>query len=293
MRHSPLARALFTPALLRHDYQKRTGRALRLYQPADYTEGIQWHKAFGQLENYAPLTDKFTARAWVAQRLGPEFLIPLLGIYDRAADLPWDALPDRFLLKASHGSGWNLFVDRATAPPDRAAITKTLTRWLSLHYYDLYLEPSYLGIRPRLLVEPHLGAPGQDVTDYKLYCFAGEPQIIHRDLDPQRNHQTAYYDTKGRRLPITASRPAPETEPPRIPDLAGLLAAARVLAAPFPSVRVDFIRARDRWFFGELTFSDGSGHERFAPDEVEARLGQLTPLCAAPSAPYWLPQHLV
>ena len=68
-------------------------------------EKTQWLKLYGGFEDVYPLVDKYAVREWVKEKIGEEYLIPLLGVWDRFDDIDFDKLPDKFMLKVNHGAG--------------------------------------------------------------------------------------------------------------------------------------------------------------------------------------------
>jgi hypothetical protein len=111
------------------------------------------HKILNDRDPLIPRSlDKVAARQMVAERAGASHLVPLLGVYRRASEVPWDALPMRFVAKASHGSGMNVLVyDKAAV--DRTAVLGRLDGWLRESHYEWTAEWGYRDIPPRIVVE--------------------------------------------------------------------------------------------------------------------------------------------
>jgi TupA-like ATPgrasp len=210
------------------------------------------------------------------------------GVYGRVEEIPWDELPAACVFKATHGSGWNVLChDRSTA--DRAAIMATLSRWLRRNHFWMTREWVYREIPPRVLIEEMLvGENGGVPSDYKVFCFHGQPAFIQVDLDRFGDHRRNIYDLEWRLLPLSIKFPrAPDAKPAR-PPLAAMLAMSTVLAAPFVHVRIDWFVVKGELRFGEMTFFHGGGMERFSPAEWELEFGRridLSRLQRAPSAP--------
>ena len=90
------------------------GYAPDLRHPKTFNEKVAW-RILHDRNPLIPLTlDKIAVREWVADRVGPDLLVPLLGCWNRAADIPWESLPSSFALKASHG--WNMNLDTSRNP---------------------------------------------------------------------------------------------------------------------------------------------------------------------------------
>lgn len=281
-----MARRLVMPWVLRRKVWKINGRRLDLRKCETYCDRLQWLKVHGGLERYAPLVDKNAVRDYVAAVVGERYLVPRLGVYQSAEELPWADLPSRFVVKASHGSGWVVAVEDKDKV-DIAALTLRMNGWLAQSYFDVMLEPCYIGIPPRLVVEEHLGLEGTSFRDYKIFCFEGRPEIVHVDIDLLGDRRRAYYTPDWKRLAMRCRFPPPDVELERPKQINELLALAGRLSAPFPSVRVDLYLAQHRLLFGELTFLDGSGYFPFQPEEAELRYGRLLPMRRGPEAPFW------
>ena len=83
-------------------------RFLNKENPEYFGEKIQWLKLYGNLEKYNDYVDKYKVREFVSNVIGEEYLIPLLGAYDKPEEIDYEKLPNQFVLKLNHGSGYNL-----------------------------------------------------------------------------------------------------------------------------------------------------------------------------------------
>ncbi len=216
------------------------------------------------------LSDKLQVRDFVATRVGAEFLVPLLWHGKRAENIPFDTLPEKYILKTNHGSGGNIVV---TGTPDRAEIIDKLAGWLATNYYWEDLEPQYLKIDPQVLAEELLPAEHElGLLDYKFWCFHGRPTVIQIS-NPTRTINT-FYDTKWEKLNLTYRRCIP-FDLDRPAELDKLLTVAGELSRGFDFVRVDLYLSNQRVLFGEMTFTPVGGRIRFNPPEWDDRLGNL------------------
>ena len=263
---------------IRRKYRGELGRYPDLDNPATYTEKVLWLNLHHRDPRQVVCADKYAVREWVAERVGEDILVPLLGVYSDADDIDFDSLPDAFVIKATHGSGWNLIV------PDKSALDwdeakGSLQEWLCRSYYAHKREWQYRDIPHRLIVERFLededgGIPSQ----YQFFCFRrGEEQtiLVQVDFDEHTNHRRDYYDLEWKRMPFTSRVPNAEREAPRPERLQDMLEIVRRLAEDFPFVRVDLFLVRDRIYFGELTFTSGGGMSSFDPPEWDRKLGDL------------------
>ena len=249
-------------------------RRLNLEQPTSFCDKLNWLKFHYHLPELKIFADKLAVRSHVAERLGPEWLIPLMGVYARPEEIPWDELPDALVLKATHGSAMNVLCpDKSRL--DRGLATRRLRRWLRRDFYRYGMEWCYQGLPRRILCEPFLrGDDGQSPWDYKVLCFGGEPRIVWVDVDRHTRHQRAYFDAEWNRLSCGSSwYEATGAEFPRPPQLDRMLAAARTLSAGYPFMRVDFYVVSGRLMFGEITLYPGGGFEPFRPLSFDEEVG--------------------
>ncbi len=274
------------PWLDRLRVKRRLRRALRaslgyepdFRHPRTFNERIA-HKILNDRNPLIPLTlDKVRVRDWVAERISPDYLVPLLGIWERARDIPWDDLPGSFVAKTNHGSAYNLIVPDK-AKQDRAEAIRTLDGWMAENYYERAREWGYRDIPRRILIEEFLhGRDGGVPEDYKLFCFGGQPRllkVIHGRFTPADRH--FYYDPQTLEpLDLGAFHPADfPSDPPPPPEARGLCDLAARLAAPFDAVRVDFYLIDGRPYFGELTHYTGAASISLGSYEKDLRVGEM------------------
>lgn len=270
---SRLLRKLVVPRLVARHHAAYYGRPLPRDNPLTLSEKINWAKAWGDVERYAPFADKYQVRHYIASVAGENHLVPLLAVADRAADLDWDLLPAAFVLKTTHGSGWNIIVrDKASA--DRAAISARLDAWLSKSYFALGLESQYAPVKPRIIAEVYLGDPHETPPDYKINCALGVPLLIQADYNRHTRHTRAILDLDWRMLPMRDGCTSPAETPPRPANLSALLDLAGRLSRPFPFVRVDCYAVDDRIYVGELTFAPGNGFFMMDPPDTDLIMGR-------------------
>lgn len=280
LRRSALVRRLLLPRLVRAHHLATFGHPLNMRHPRAFTEKLTRAKLFPIAEKLAPFADKYSVRRYIADVAGEQHLVPLLAVADRAADIDWGKLPTAFVLKTTHGSGWNVIV-RDKSAVNLAAIGATLDGWMGKSYFLTTLEPQYARVPPRIVAEAFLGPPSEDPVDYKFHCFGSEPRIIQVDSDRTRAHTRILLDPRWKPLNVRyGTPPVPDTLPSPPSRLAEMLALARRLAAPFPYVRVDLYAVADRIFFGELTFTPANGALFFDPPEFDLTLGESLDLAA-------------
>lgn len=222
--------------------------------------------------------DKFLVRQVVVDMGLEELLIPSLGVFTSAAEIPFDDFPEKFVLKATHGSGWTI-VCKNKASFDQNAAIEEMSGWLKRNFYREGREWPYKELQPRIVAEVYLeGENGEPPPDLKIFCFHGEPKIIQVDSDRFVEHRRNMLDTEWNRLPFEFEYPASKHSLEKPGNLSKILETARRLAKPFPFVRVDLYSIGDRIYFGELTFYPEKGAGRFSPRRYDEMLGSYLDL---------------
>ncbi|WP_171025889.1 ATP-grasp fold amidoligase family protein [Clostridium sp. BSD2780061688st1 E8] len=255
-------------------YFHSTGMTLDLENPQTYNEKLQWMKVYWRDERVPICVDKYRVREYVKAKGLEHILIDLIGVYERVSQIDFDTLPQKFVLKANHGSGWNILCEDKDKL-DRRATRLLLDRWLHDNYYYHGYEWVYKDIRPAIVCEAFLEDTSEGgLKDYKIFCFDGAPRLIQVDIDRAQNHRRNIYDLNWNYVPVSIKYPTdPGFKVEKPSRLEEMLDYARVLSQDFPHVRVDFYQHEERVYFGELTFIHGSGYEKFTPPEYGKQLG--------------------
>lgn len=253
-------------AALKHWYWLFKGRPCHLEAPRTMTEKIHWLKLYDSTPLKGRLADKFLVREWVADTVGEEYLVPLLGVWDSPDEIDFASLPTSFVLKATHGSGWNILVPNKSALDEEWARGR-LREWLGLRQamkggFELHYEYC----EPRIVCERFLRDGTGGLRDYKFMVFDGVVQFAFT-VD-----RRAGLAMRGTYLPDWTRAPfeytceavrAPDVPPPS--GLETMLRLASRLGKGFACARVDLYQVRGRVYFGEITFTDADGLSEFAP----------------------------
>jgi hypothetical protein len=220
------------------------------------------------------VADKLEARAYARETVPWIEMAPLLGVYERAADVPFDDLPDRAVLKSNHASGHVKVLQR---PVDTAAVRAQAEAWLGERYGDGTGEWHYGNVTPRLFAEGFLGTPdGTAPTDYKVHVFGGRAERITMIEGRFEKSRRIAFDREWRPQPDRIHGMAQiDPAPPRPALLPELIEVAERLAAPFPYVRVDTYLLRDKVVFGELTFFPSAGRTPYVDWRSDLEVGRF------------------
>lgn len=265
-------------------WELRMGRPLDLDNPETFNEKIQWLKLNDRRPEYTMMADKVEVKEWAASVIGEEHVIPTIGVYGSASEIPWDKLPESFVLKCNHDSG-GLVVCRDKSQLDRSSAARRLDSCMKRNFFFFSREWCYKDIKRRILCEKYMHEEGSDASliDYKFFCFNGEPRFMYVSGGLE-NHSTAkisFADTDGNPLPFRRlDFAAFEDEIPMPSDLDGMKAIASQLAEAVGNrfVRVDLYEIGGRVYFSELTFYPCGGYLPFSPAEWDARIGEMLQL---------------
>jgi hypothetical protein len=251
------------------------GRFPRLLNPQTFSEKVLYRKLFDRRGMLTQFADKYAVREYVEGKLGPEILPALYHVTRKPEDIPFDALPDRFAVKPTHGSGWVRLV-RDKAALDQESLIAACRGWLRTSFYRITREWSYKHIEPRIIVEELIDDGAGDVPrDYKCYVFHGKVAMIQLDEGRFGDHRRNLYSPAWEKLEARLNRPNIEREVPAPKHLAAMIRAAEALGSEIDFVRADFYDTGDRLLFGELTTTLGGGLEPFSPVNLDLRLGAL------------------
>ena len=256
-------------------YRMRIGKKLNLKQPASFNEKLQWLKIHERKPEFTRMVDKYEAKKYVAERIGEQYIIPTLGVWDRFEDIDFKTLPNQFVLKCTHDSG-GLVICTDKSKLDMAAAKKKITRALKKNYYYLGREWPYKNIKPRIIADQFLNDGNKkELIDYKVLCFNGKAKCIFTCTDrfSEDGLKVTFYDLDWNRMPFERHYPADRKAISAPKSLNVMIDLAEKLARDLTFVRIDFYEADGKPYFGEITLSPGSGCEEFTPDEWDYRLG--------------------
>lgn len=251
-----------------------TGYFPDIDNPTKSNEKIQ-HRKFRRYDTrYSEISDKHAVRSLVAEKIGEEILTDVYHITDDPESIPFDSLPDRYVVKPNHMSGQILFVD-SNDNVDVEEIKRQCVQWLEATYGQSKGEYWYADIPPKILVEENLNRNSHNLLkDYKFYVFHGRVEYIQVNSNRFTNLEQRFYDRDWK--PYDFVRVYPLASPIDKPcNLARMIDVAETLAGEFDFMRVDLYQLEDGLIkFGELTPAPGSGIEPFKPPQVNVIFGE-------------------
>jgi len=252
------------------------GYDLDLDNPKTFSEKLQWLKLYDRKPEYTIMVDKYAVRNYIADKLGEEYLIPLLGVWNDPSEIDFDQLPDRFVLKCNHNSGLGMCICRDKSRLDIKKVKNELRKGVSQNYYLTGREWPYKNVPRKIIAEEYMeDSVLKELRDYKFFCFGGMVKCFKVDFDRFVEHHANYYDTEKNRLPF-GEKICPPLLEKRIQhpeNFEKMKRLAEILSMGMPFLRVDLYNIDGKIYFGEMTFFPDSGFGRFTDEEWNKTLG--------------------
>lgn len=261
---------------LHYVYWRKMGMWLHLKNPHTFNEKLQWLKLHDHNPLYTTLVDKYAVKKWVADKIGEQYIVPTLGVWDKFEDIDFDQLPNQFVLKTTHDSkGVVICLDKQTF--DKQAAGKKLTRALHTNFYSQSREWPYKNVPPRIIAEKYMSDNNmqQGLSDFKFMCFDGKVKCSFTCTErfAPGGLKVTFYDTDWKIMPFERHYPRSQVPLAKPLNYDEMVQLAEKLSKDIPFVRVDFYSVQGKTYFGELTFYPGAGLEEFTPAEWDKMLG--------------------
>lgn len=272
-----ILRILSDKAYLKLSYRLNMGKKLNLKEPKTFNEKLQWLKLYNRKPEYTMMVDKFEVRKYIAEKLGEEYLIPCLGVWDKAEDIDFDKLPEQFVLKCNHNSGTGMCICKDKSKLDIEKVRKELNKGLKENYFYHGREWPYKNVKPRIIAEKYMvDESGTELKDYKFMCFGGKCENIFVCSERYENElKVTFFDTEWNRMKFERHYKASQKIINKPKKLDKMIVLAEELSKNIPFVRIDFYDINGKIYFGEITFYPGTGMEEFNPEEWDYKLGEL------------------
>ncbi|HQS80882.1 MAG TPA: ATP-grasp fold amidoligase family protein [Thiobacillus sp.] len=254
-------------------YLKTHGKELNTREPKSFSEKlfcrmIEINSAGNK--TYSKLADKYKVREHISKTIGEKYLVKLLWHGANPDKIPFESLPQEYIIKANHGSGMVIPVRGDVSINE---IQETISSWLKTNYYLTDHEYHYAAIKPLIIIEEYLDDKKElGPLNYSFWCINGQTAMIQ--VDNSNRSINPFYDTSWNKLPLTSRRNLPDSQIEKPKNLDEMLSVAHTLAKDFDFVRVDLYNINGKVYFGELTFTPGSGRFKFLPEEWDIELGR-------------------
>ncbi len=257
-------------------YEYFSGKKLNLKNPKEFNAKIEWYKVFFRPKILNQLVDKFEVRSFVNEKIGKQYLNDIIGVYDNVDDIPFNNLPKKYVIKATHSSGHNIIVKDKNSI-DINKVTKKLKKWLKVNqYYRMGQEWAYKDVKPRYIIEHFLKENDKNtLVDYKFYCFDGQPKFIDVHIDREDDHKQGCFDLEFNLLPFgkSSSYKSISSDIEKPTNLKEMVEVSKKLSKKLPFVRVDLYSVNGRTIFGEMTFYPSDARKDFYPQKYNEIIG--------------------
>ena len=261
---------------VRLKYRKAFGQWPDLKNPRTFNEKLTWLKLKDHNPLYTRMVDKYEAKRYVADIIGEEYIVPTYGIWDRAEDIDFDSLPDKFVLKATHDSG-RVIICRDKSTPDKKNAIREMRKSLRRNFYAVTREWPYKNVKPRIIAEKLLEVTDDgEIADYKVHDFNGVPKVILvcRDRFRETGLTEDFFDTEWKHLSVRRpghpNAPVLEDKPAK---LSKMLELSEKLSKGYPFMRTDFYCVDGKVYFGEITLYPASASVPFIPQTFDELFG--------------------
>ncbi len=266
---------------IRMYFKSIMGREPDLENPRTLCEKLNWLKLYNRRPEYTSMVDKYEVKKYVSEKIGPEHVVPLLGVWDRFEDIDFIKLPDQFVLKCTHDGGPVVCKDKSSFNIEENR--KLFHKKLKTDYFLASREWPYKNVKRRIIAEEFMPSLGnRDSTEYKVTVCNGKVRMItvctgiaHASFDVRNND---HFDAEWNRIPMWVNYRPSGKEIPRPDNLSEIIDISEKLAGDTPYIRVDLYDIGGKIMFGELTFFTWGGWMHFNPPEYDEIMGQWVTL---------------
>ena len=188
--------------------------------------------------------------------------------------LPSAQLPKKYMIKANHGSGWNILVDLDKEKPQWGKIKEKCKNWLNSKYGTHFFgnELHYHDIPPRIFVEEFIDILGE----LKFHCFNGQVVLIEHYPNRWVSKEQGWYTRDWENLKIHDTYPIYKKQFEKPVFLEDLI---KIIEREVPNlnyVRFDVIQTPEGYKFGEYTLTPNALHiDTLKPPSFEKLLGRF------------------
>ena len=257
-----------------------------------FNQKLQWIKLYGVTDLMKKCTDKVAVHDYVKEKIGEEYLKPVLQIIQREMpqskqyenndvstyfdQIDFASLPNAFVIKCNHGCKWQYIIKNKEEFLNNKQlfehVKRQMTGWLEQEWFPWGgFEMQYKGIKPKILIEPLL----RDMIDKQsieinVYCFNGIPEII---VKIHNKIEYTFYDKNFNNINNIFFKPVVTVNERSEGYIKQAVQLSSKLSSHFDFVRVDFLLYKQRLYFLEMTFTPYSGFYKLRDYKTELKYG--------------------
>ncbi|MCH5172283.1 MAG: hypothetical protein J1F31_05610 [Erysipelotrichales bacterium] len=260
-------------------YKRFTGDSLDWNNLISYSEKMQYAKIFDRDKRKVDLADKIKVHNWVREKLGNEYLIPIISYHNKFSEINWEKLPENFVIKTNCASGDTIVVQSKSKLSffKRLIIKQRIKYSLKTDYGKLLLEWHYSQINPKkIVISKYIDGGEKGLTDYKFFCFDGKPYFCQVETDRFGDRKVDVYDMNWNKLPWNQQGYLSSLNVMNRPkNFEKMIEIVNILSKSFSHVRVDLFNLNGKIYFGEMSFTNESGFRKFIPEDINLALGKM------------------
>ena len=269
------------PKFLCIAYQIKTGFKLNLKHPKTLNEKIQWLKIYDNIPLKTMLTDKVLVRDWIKEKIGEEYLKPVLQICNSFDEIVFDKLPERFIIKCNHGCKWQIIIKEKNKFIGNKQIynyvKKQFDGWMEQSFFGWSdFETQYKNIVPKIIIETLLRDEKFSKTrkEVRNCCFNGIPYYNQLTSYIPEQYQDVFDINLNKVNTIFEPRRYPPSEKEADELVEKSVELSKILAKNLKFVRVDWMLYDNKLYFEEMTFTPFSGFINI-DNYLQIKLGSL------------------
>lgn len=254
----------------------RVGYPLDFKNPKTFNQKLQWLKLYGRTPQDTLLADKYAVKDIVAQKIGKQYVVPLIGVWDSVDDIDFSKLPQRFVMKVTHDSG-GVYICKDKSSINIDEVKALFRDSVKRDFYAVSREKAYRKIPHKIIAEEYIEDDNGELNDYKFFCFNGEPKMLFVAEGRQKGEEFLtfdFFDMDFNHLPFLNGHPNANHVIEKPAAFEKMKELAAILSKGMPHVRIDFYAIGEKVYFGEFTFSHFGGMTPFEPVEWDYKIGE-------------------
>lgn len=254
-------------------------KRLNLDNPKTFNEKLQWLKLYDRNPIYTNMVDKYEVKKYIAEKIGEEYIIPTIGIYNSWDEIDFEKLPEQFVIKCTHDSG-SVIICKNKSEFNKKTAKRKIEKALKKNFFVNGREWPYKNVKPRIIIEDNICPKNcNNIEDFKLQTFNGKVAYSFVCTDRDTEVKFTFFDKEKNFINVTQCEAKNDPENAKLPkNYDEMVELAEKIVKDIPEARVDFYNVNDKVYFGELTFFDTSGFGKFEPEEWDYKFGKMLDL---------------
>ncbi|MDY2734465.1 ATP-grasp fold amidoligase family protein [Intestinibacter sp.] len=251
---------------------------LNLSDPKTFNEKLNWLKLYNRKPEFTMMVDKYLVKDYVASKIGQQYIIPTLGVWNSPEEIDFNKLPNSFVLKCNHNSGNGMIICKDKSKLNIENTIVELKKGLGDDYYSNNREWPYKNVHRKIIAEEYM----EDnmfhyLRDYKFFCFDGEVKALYVATDRNKGENAVkfdFFDSDFVHLPFVNAHPNNPERPLKPKCFDEMKRIASILSKGLICSRVDLYEINGKVYFGEITFTHMGGFKPFYPQEWDYKFGE-------------------